>query len=132
MKIKIGGWTRVWIVCAALSGIAAWWSYNQALETLQKQAQADYQARADLRKTCSEPAASNSDEEFLLRFMKDACTGLMSDEESGNKLRDQKSGAQVEAAWIAFEVFAWPTVIIGVLFATVGWVRAGFRRRRLP
>lgn len=129
MAATIGGWTRVWLVCVAISAAAAWFAYGRVLETTEARARAEYSDAADLRKTCDTPTVPNSDDDIFKRFMKDACSSSLSDEQSKSRFRGQMSHAQGNALRFAFKVFLWPVLMIGLAFAVVGWVRTGFRKR---
>jgi hypothetical protein len=129
MAAKFGGWTRIWLVCAAISAALAVWAYGRVADTAAAQAQAEYQSATELRKACDTPEQPGSDGDIAKRFMKDACSGALSAEQIDLRRSDRMRQAQGQAVRFALGVFLWPTITIGVVFLAIGWVRAGFRKK---
>lgn len=133
MKIKIGGWTRIWMVLSALFLLFGVWVWQNNSSDAKKKADEAYKSQVDSVAFCADARAKGltKSSEPVDKFMYAGCDAAPAqDEAAGRVVRDQSiSEGNTSAMKVGFAVFFWPSAIIGIFFAAVGWIRSGFRRR---
>lgn len=134
MKVRIGGWTRIWIVLCVVFGAVAVAGLPGDLQSARTSAAEAYEKEVSWTDTCAKLDAKKAAGTFQKwdNFIYDACTG---DHSTAHAIavRDQTlSEHQTDAYWRALSTFLWPAGIIGALFLGIGWIRSGFRKRKTP
>lgn len=142
MTVRIGGWTRIWLVLSSIFFILSLLVIFDNLNRKYRQADEDYQLVvnnaewyrthpqevAEQQATCKQMLTGRP-ADSLAHVLCDAENNSAPDLTSAAAKRDaQKNAASVTAWKDAFIGGASPSVILGALFAAIGWIRAGFRK----
>ena len=137
--IRIGGWTRLWLAISAASLVAASFGWRDESRYAREKADEQYKSDIAYHQACVEErdaGAPRSDSAFDNWIFRDCVSApdkkvdLASLEKAAQQRRESAiSGGEAAALSYALNLFLWPAMGLGVLFAAIGWIRAGFRRQ---
>lgn len=135
MKIRIGGWTRIWIVLCIVCGAIALYDLDNSLDYAQARAKDAYDKEVSWIDTCADLAAKSAAgtlQGLNTQLYQDGCspppTTAHAVEVRDQTLRERQSAAYTRAS----NEFLWPVGFVGAMFVALGWIRSGFRSRRNP
>jgi hypothetical protein len=134
MRVRIGGWTRVWVVLCVAFGAFALRDLQDALRYASSSANEAYEREVSWQDTCAKLNAKKAAGTFE-KWDTDMYAGCSTDHSTAHaiQVRDQTLREhQSDAYWRALSDFLWPAGIVGALFLAIGWIRSGFRNRKTP
>ncbi|KIG04887.1 hypothetical protein BurMR1_3698 [Burkholderia sp. MR1] len=129
MHLRIGGWTRIWMVISVFFFLVAAYSWRGDVRYVREKADKQYRSDIENVELCKDAAMKGliKDDAFS-KFMYGGC-GSESAAQAQAKRDQAISTGEGEALSAGLHIFLWPSACLGALFAALGWIRSGFRRR---
>nr|WP_144347349.1 hypothetical protein [Pandoraea pnomenusa] len=137
--MRIGGWTRIWLVISASAlAIAALdgyenWGRAKTLAITEREANKSFLAECEKftapvvdRNVASSGAAQSLDEWLGKARVEDCSASRKIDPEV--RYSEDVRVARERVLLGAAQTWLWPTVLVGLVFAAVGWIRRGFAK----